>query len=36
LGSGVTYVLELLIGGTGVPQEAVRVEDAAGIVLVAP
>lgn len=29
-------MLELLIGGTGVPQEAVRVEDAAGIVLVAP
>lgn len=36
LGPEVTYLLELLIGGTGVPQEAIRVEDAACIVLEAP
>lgn len=32
----VTYLLELLIGRARVPQEAVGVEDAAGVVLVAP
>lgn len=36
LGPGVTYLLELLIGRARVPQEAVGVEDAAGVVLVAP
>lgn len=35
-GPGETYLLELLIGAAGVPQEAIGVEDAAGIVLVAP
>lgn len=32
----VTYLLELLIGRARVPQEAVGVEDAAGVVFVAP
>lgn len=35
-GPAVTYLLELFIGGAGVPQEAIGVENAAGIVLVAP
>ena len=36
LGPGVAYLLEFLIGGAGVRQETIWVEDAAGIVLVAP
>lgn len=35
-GPGVTYLLELLIGAAGVPQEAIRVENAAVVVHEAP
>lgn len=35
-GPSVTYLLELVVGGTGVAQEAFGVEDAAVIVLDAP
>lgn len=35
-GPGVTYLLELLIGAAGKPQEAIRVENAAVVVHEAP
>lgn len=33
--TGVTYLLKLIVGGTRVAQEAIGIEDAAGVILVA-